>query len=124
VGGRWRVGVDCRALLGRWATSGGKIDLRGRSVLGIGGRTRTDRQRSCHQLKGEDEHIADPIGGGFVATVARPGDDITGFISIEPPPAGKWLQILKQAVPQVRRVAVLYNPETASYWGESSLLPS
>ena len=64
--------------------------------------------------------VADPIGGGFVASFARPGGNITGFMPGEPPLAGKWLELLKEAAPQVRRVAFLYNPETAPYAQERS----
>ena len=59
--------------------------------------------------------VGDPIAGGFVASFARPGGNITGFIATEPPLAGKLLELLKDAVPRLRRAAFLYNPETASY---------
>ena len=59
--------------------------------------------------------VADPVGGGFVASFARPGGNITGFMTAEPSIAGKWLEMLKEAAPEVRRVAFLYNPETAPY---------
>jgi len=62
--------------------------------------------------------VSDPIGGGFVASFARPGGNIPGFITNEAPIAGKLLELLKQAAPQLQRVAFLYNPETASYAGE------
>jgi putative ABC transport system substrate-binding protein len=59
--------------------------------------------------------VSNPIGLGFIASLERPGGNITGFIATEPPLAGKWLQILKEAVPQIRRAAFLYNPTTAPY---------
>ena len=62
--------------------------------------------------------ITDPVGGGFVASLARPGGNITGFVTNEPPLGGKWLEMLKEAAPQVRRVAFLYSPQTNSYAGE------
>ncbi len=61
--------------------------------------------------------IADPVGLGFVASVARPGGNITGFSAYDPPMAGKWLQMLTQITPPVARVAVLYNPGTTPYAG-------
>lgn len=61
--------------------------------------------------------VADPVGSGFVESLARPSGNITGFIPIEPVTASKWLELLKSIAPQVRRVAFLYNPETASYAG-------
>jgi putative tryptophan/tyrosine transport system substrate-binding protein len=61
--------------------------------------------------------IADPVGLGFVASMARPGGNITGFSAYDPPMAGKWLQMLTQITPPVAHVAVLYNPGTAPYAG-------
>jgi putative tryptophan/tyrosine transport system substrate-binding protein len=62
--------------------------------------------------------VADPVGAGFVASLARPGGNITGFASFEYAIAAKWLELLKQIAPQVTRVAVIYdltNPETKEY---------
>ena len=57
--------------------------------------------------------IADPVGSGFVESFARPGGNATGFTILEPTMAGKWLELLKEIVPGVTRVAVLFNPATA-----------
>jgi putative ABC transport system substrate-binding protein len=59
--------------------------------------------------------VSDPVGSGFVASFHQPGGNVTGFTSIEPTMAGKWLQLLKQVAPRVVRVAFLFNPETAPY---------
>jgi putative tryptophan/tyrosine transport system substrate-binding protein len=59
--------------------------------------------------------VADPIGQGFVQSFARPGGEMTGFNSFDPPIMGKWLQLLKEIAPQVTRVAVIFNPDTAPY---------
>ncbi len=59
--------------------------------------------------------VSDPIGQGFVASLARPGGNITGFTSIEPTMAGKWVELLKEIAPLVARVAFLFNPATAPY---------
>jgi putative ABC transport system substrate-binding protein len=59
--------------------------------------------------------VADPIRGGFVASLARPGGNITGFMSTEAPLAGKWIQLLKEITPEMRRAAFLFNPEAAPY---------
>jgi putative ABC transport system substrate-binding protein len=61
--------------------------------------------------------VSDPVGQGFVDSLARPGGTITGFSNYDPPMAGKWLQMLTQISPPVARVAVLYNPATAPYAG-------
>jgi putative tryptophan/tyrosine transport system substrate-binding protein len=59
--------------------------------------------------------VADPIGSGFVADLARPNGNITGFITTEASLGGKWLELLKELVPRVTRVAMLYNPASATY---------
>jgi putative tryptophan/tyrosine transport system substrate-binding protein len=56
---------------------------------------------------------ADPIGDGFVASLSRPGGNITGFLHLEGSIGGKWLELLKEIAPQVRRVAMMFNPDTS-----------
>src|SRR6266849_4360855 len=60
-------------------------------------------------------HVADPIGLGFVQSLARPGGNITGFSAFDAPMMGKWLQLLKEIAPGVTRVAVIFNPDTAPF---------
>jgi putative ABC transport system substrate-binding protein len=62
--------------------------------------------------------VSDPVGGGFVASLARPGGNITGFIPVEPPLAGKWLELLKGIAPRLRRAVLLFNPDVDTYAGE------
>jgi putative tryptophan/tyrosine transport system substrate-binding protein len=59
--------------------------------------------------------VADPIGSGFVANFARPGGNVTGFTFTEPNIAGKWLELLKEIAPRVVRIAMLFNPLSATY---------
>jgi ABC-type uncharacterized transport system substrate-binding protein len=59
--------------------------------------------------------VADPIGSGFAASLARPGGNVTGFIFTEPTIAGKWLELLKEVAPSVNRAAFLFNPATTPY---------
>jgi putative tryptophan/tyrosine transport system substrate-binding protein len=59
--------------------------------------------------------VADPIGSGFVVSFPKPGGNITGFVTMEPTVAGKWLELLKETAPHVTRVAMLFNPATAPY---------
>jgi putative ABC transport system substrate-binding protein len=59
--------------------------------------------------------VSDPIGSGFVANLARPGGNVTGFLNIEGSLGGKWMELLKEIAPRVARVAILYNPTTAPY---------
>jgi ABC-type uncharacterized transport system substrate-binding protein len=58
--------------------------------------------------------VTDPVGGGFVDSLARPGRNATGFIVFEYGMAGKWLELLKQLAPGVTRVAVLRDPTNPS----------
>jgi putative tryptophan/tyrosine transport system substrate-binding protein len=60
-------------------------------------------------------NVADPIGSGFVASLARPGGTVTGFISNEPTLGSKWPGLLKEIAPAIQRMAFLFNPETATY---------
>jgi putative tryptophan/tyrosine transport system substrate-binding protein len=59
--------------------------------------------------------VADPVGAGFIAELPRPGGNMTGFINIESPFGGKWLEMIKEIAPHIRRAAAMYNPETAPY---------
>jgi putative ABC transport system substrate-binding protein len=59
--------------------------------------------------------VADPVGQGFVPSLARPGGNVTGFSAEEAGMGGKWLELLKEMAPRVTRIAVLYNPQTAPY---------
>jgi len=54
--------------------------------------------------------VGDPVGGGFVDSLARPGGNVTGFMNFEYSISGKWLELLKEVAPGVMRVAVLRDP--------------
>src|SRR5262249_29978851 len=56
--------------------------------------------------------VSDPVGSGFVASMARPGGNITGFTILHASIAGKYLAMLKEIVPQLARVALMYNPDS------------
>ena len=56
--------------------------------------------------------VGDPVGGGFVASLPRPGGNITGFASHEPSMGGKWLGVLKETAPHVTRALAIVHPET------------
>jgi putative tryptophan/tyrosine transport system substrate-binding protein len=59
--------------------------------------------------------VTDPVGSGYVANLARPGGNVTGFLTIAFSMAGKWLETLKQIAPKVTRVGFLFNPDTAPF---------
>src|SRR3974377_940405 len=54
--------------------------------------------------------VTDPVGSGFVARSPAPGGNVTGVITMAPTMAGKWLELLKEIAPRVKRVAFLFNP--------------
>src|SRR6202051_4710296 len=54
--------------------------------------------------------VIDPVGAGFVANLARPGGNATGFVAFEYSVSAKWLELLKEVAPQVTRAAVLWDP--------------
>ena len=62
--------------------------------------------------------LVDPVGAGFVSSLARPGGNATGFLMFEYGLSGKWLELLKQIAPDVTRVAVLRDPTIASGIGQ------
>jgi len=59
--------------------------------------------------------VADPFGPGFIASLARPGGNMTGLVTIEASIAGKWLAMLKEIAPDLARVVLLGNPKTTSF---------
>jgi putative ABC transport system substrate-binding protein len=63
-------------------------------------------------------NVADPVGAGFVQSLARPGGNATGFTVFEYGISGKWLELLKQIAPRLTRAAVLRNPAIASGSGQ------
>ena len=61
--------------------------------------------------------VSDPVGDGFVASMARPGGNVTGFTNVEASLFGKWLQLLKEVDPRTTHVAVMYGPKTSAGGG-------
>jgi ABC-type uncharacterized transport system substrate-binding protein len=68
--------------------------------------------------------VVDPVGAGFVASMARPGGNATGFIQFEYGMSGKWLELLKEIAPGVTRVAVIWDPVIAAGSGQLSAILS
>jgi putative tryptophan/tyrosine transport system substrate-binding protein len=67
--------------------------------------------------------ISDPVGAGFVASLPRPGGNFTGIINLEASLGGKWLGLLTEIAPSIKRVAIMSNPDTAP-GGGAFYLPS
>src|SRR5262249_5699241 len=57
--------------------------------------------------------VSDPVGEGFVASLSHPGGNITGFHNSEASIGGKWLELLTQIAPRVKRAVMIFNPDTA-----------
>jgi putative tryptophan/tyrosine transport system substrate-binding protein len=62
--------------------------------------------------------VSDPVGEGFVASLSHPGGNITGFHNSEASIGGKWLELLTQIAPRVKRAAMIFNPDTAPGHGK------
>ena len=69
-------------------------------------------------------NVVDPVGAGYVTSLARPGGNTTGFIAFEYSIAGKWLELLKQMAPRVTRIAVLRDPAVAAGIGQFAAIQS
>ena len=61
--------------------------------------------------------VTDPVTSGLVTSLAAPGGNVTGFTNFEFTMGGKWLEVLKQGVPRVAKVALIYNPKTTPFAG-------
>jgi putative ABC transport system substrate-binding protein len=110
----------------RWS-AGNADDIRKYAVLvalapdailaGTGG-TVPALQRATRTIPIVFAQTIDPVGGGFIKSLARPGGNTTGFTQFEYTLAGKWPELLKQVAPAVTRAAVLRDPTTAAGIGQ------
>ena len=67
--------------------------------------------------------VSDPIGSGFVSSMAQPGGNVTGFTNLQATISGKYLSMLREIMPRLTRVAIMYNPDSATNAGEYYLPP-
>jgi putative ABC transport system substrate-binding protein len=65
--------------------------------------------------------VTEPVEAGFVASMARPGGNITGFTSFEATMGGKWIELLKEIAPRVTRVSIVFNPDASASRGVNFL---
>jgi putative tryptophan/tyrosine transport system substrate-binding protein len=97
-------------------------------ILAQGTSTVTALQRATRSVPIVFANVTDPVGGGLVASLARPGGNATGFVSTEFGFSGKWLELLKEIAPRVTRVAVLRSSAVAAqiglFGGIQSVAPS
>jgi putative ABC transport system substrate-binding protein len=73
-------------------------------------------QKETHTIPIVFTYVIDPIGAGFIASLAHPGGNLTGIMAYEQDMVGKWLAMLKEIAPQTARVSILGNPKTAVYY--------
>jgi putative ABC transport system substrate-binding protein len=83
-------------------------------VLGVGSSITSALQKATRTMPIVFATVTDPVGGGLVASLARPGGNTTGFITSEFGFAGKWLELLKEIAPRVTRAAVLRDSAIAA----------
>ncbi len=119
----WRDGQNIRLDV-YWGNSDtGRIDAHAAQLVGLAPHvilaTNTPTARA---LKRASETIpvvfaglSDPVGDGIVASLSKPGGNVTGFTSFNAPIAGKWLELLKEASPRTERAGVIFNPKTSPY---------
>jgi putative ABC transport system substrate-binding protein len=79
-------------------------------------------QRATRTIPVVFAQVSDPVGAGFVASLAHPGGSITGFALFEFGVGSKWLELLKQIAPSIARVAVIYDPITPNAPGYLPLI--
>jgi ABC-type uncharacterized transport system substrate-binding protein len=111
---RWGAGDAQRLRASAVELVGSKPD-----VIVAGGGSAVERLKQATQtIPVVFAAASDPVGGGFVASVARPGGNITGFALYEYSIVAKWLELLKQLAPSINRVAVLYDPNDPTNRGQ------
>lgn len=121
----WQSGRDVQ-IVERWAA--GDIDRAGMLaqelvalqpdvIIAVGTPATAALQKETHTIPIVFLIVTDPEGAGFVASLTRPGGNITGFSNVEGAFAGKLLTLIKTAAPGIKRVAAMFNPDTAPRHG-------
>jgi putative ABC transport system substrate-binding protein len=118
----WAESLDVRFDY-RWATTPMLLDQSAEELVALqpdlifssGSPTTASLLRQTRTIPIVFANLVDPVGQGFVASLARPGGNATGLVNLEASMAGKWLGLLKEVMPRVARVAVPFDPTSASY---------
>jgi putative ABC transport system substrate-binding protein len=87
-------------------------------IVTVGSITVAPMQQATRTIPIVFTNLADPVGAGIVQSLARPGGNATGFTNFEYTMSGKWVELLKQIAPHVRRAAVLRDPAVAAGIGQ------
>jgi len=93
-------------------------------IMTVGSATMGPVQQATRTIPIVFVNLADPVGAGFVQSLARPGGNATGFTNFEYSMSGKWVELLKQIAPYVTRAAVLRDPTSAAGIGQFSAIQS
>jgi putative ABC transport system substrate-binding protein len=121
---RWGLGDANR--LGKYAAE--LVALAPDVILAAGSPAVAPLQQSNSSVPIVFANVTDPVGGGYVASLSRPGGNATGFMSVEFGLSAKLLELLKQVAPRVARVAVVRNPanpiEVAQFGAIQAVAPS
>src|SRR5215510_13665687 len=91
------------------------IALRPEVILAHSTPIATALQRESREIPIVFVNVSDPIGSGLIANLARPGGNLTGVLFYEESITGKWLAMLKEIAPQLKRAALIANPKTTAY---------
>jgi putative tryptophan/tyrosine transport system substrate-binding protein len=94
------------------------VELNPDVILASAGQSVAELQRATRSVPIVFANVVDPVGAGYVTSLARPGGNMTGFTSFEYRIAGKWLELLKQIAPRVTRIAVIRDPAYAAGIGQ------
>ena len=91
------------------------VKLREEAIVAISSPAVRALQRESHAIPIVFTQVSDPVGQGIIENMARPGGNITGFTNYDPEIGGKWLELLKEAAPNLTKAAIVFNPRTAPY---------
>jgi putative ABC transport system substrate-binding protein len=80
-------------------------------ILAVGATVTAALQRETRSIPIVFTAAADPVASGLVARLDRPGGNVTGFAAFEPSLAGKWLELLSEIAPGLKRAAIMFNPD-------------
>jgi putative ABC transport system substrate-binding protein len=127
----WRVGQNLDVEY-RWATTDGERRRRAAELVGLApdilfagaSSVLGHLQQATQAIPIVFCQVTDPVGGGYVASLARPGGNTTGFAQAEYSLTGKWLELIKQVAPATRRTLVLRDPSLPAAMGQFGALQS
>jgi putative ABC transport system substrate-binding protein len=108
---RWTAG----SLERMWTSAKELVDLQPDAILSDTTPVTAALQRETRTIPIVFMTVSDPVGSGFVASLPRPGGNMTGFSNHESSMVGKWLELLTQIAPGIKRAAMMFNPDMSPY---------